>query len=135
MSIVAFYSNNGNKELQNEWENKLKVYNPLITLVPLLSDHAEYATTALLWKAPLERVKKLKNLKGLISLGQGVDHILKDNIIDYEIPIVRIVDPFMAKSMSHWVVMSILNYIRDTFGYDTQQKNKIYLYSIIINGS
>ena len=27
MSIVAFYSNNGNKELQNEWENKLKVYN------------------------------------------------------------------------------------------------------------
>ena len=126
MSVVAFYSNNSNVELQNEWENRLKVYDPLITLVPLLSDQAEYAITALLWKAPLERVKKLKNLKGLISLGQGVDHILKDNIIDYEIPIVRIVDPFMAKSMSHWVVMSVLNYIRDTFGYDTQQKNKIY---------
>ena len=126
MSVVAFYSNNSNIELQNEWENRLKVYNPLIDLVPLLSDQAEYAITALLWKAPLERVKKLKNLQGLISLGQGVDHILKDNIINYEIPIVRIVDPFMAKSMSHWVVMSVLNYIRDTFGYDTQQKNKIY---------
>ena len=126
MSVVAFYSNNSNVELQNEWENRLKVYDPLITLVPLLSDQAEYAITALLWKAPLERVKKLKNLQGLISLGQGVDHILKDNIINYEIPIVRIVDPFMAKSMSHWVVMSVLNYIRDTFGYDTQQKNKIY---------
>ena len=126
MSVVAFYSNNSNVELQNEWENRLKVYDPLITLVPLLSDQAEYAITALLWKAPLERVKKLKNLQGLISLGQGVDHILKDNIINYEIPIVRIVDPFMAKSMSHWVVMSVLNYIRDTFGYDMQQKNKIY---------
>ena len=126
MSVVAFYSNHSNVELQNEWENRLKVYNPLINLVPLLSDQAEYAITALLWKAPLERVKKLKNLQGLISLGQGVDHILKDNIIDYEMPIVRIVDPFMAKSMSHWVVMSILNYIRDTIGYDTQQKNKIY---------
>ena len=126
MSVVAFYSNNSNVELQNEWENRLKVYDPLINLVPLLSDQAEYAITALLWKAPLERVKKLKNLQGLISLGQGVDHILKDNIINYEIPIVRIVDPFMAKSMSHWVVMSVLNYIRDTFGYDTQQKNKIY---------
>ena len=126
MSVVAFYSNNSNLELQNEWENRLKVYDPLITLVPLLSDQAEYAITALLWKAPLERVKKLKNLQGLISLGQGVDHILKDNIINYEIPIVRIVDPFMAKSMSHWVVMSVLNYIRDTFGYYTQQKNKIY---------
>ena len=126
MSVVAFHSNNSNVELQNEWENRLKVYDPLITLVPLLSDQAEYAITALLWKAPLDRVKKLKNLQGLISLGQGVDHILKDNIIDYKIPIVRIVDPFMAKSMSHWVVMSILNYIRDTFGYYTQQKNKIY---------
>lgn len=126
MSVVAFYSNNNNVELQNEWENRLKVYNPLITLVPLLSDQAEYAITALLWKAPLERVKKLKNLQGLISLGQGVDHILKDNIINYEIPIVRIVDPYMAKSMSHWVILSILNFVRDTYGYYEQEKIKKY---------
>ena len=126
MPDVAFYSNNSNIELQNEWENRLQVYYPSINLVPLLSDQADNAITALLWKAPLERVKKLKNLKGLISLGQGVDHILKDNIIDNKIPVVRIVDPFMAKSMSHWVVMSVLNFIRDTFGYQTQQKNKIY---------
>ena len=65
-------------------------------------------------------------MKGLISLGQGVDHILKDNIINKNIPIVRIVDPFMAKSMSHWVIMSVLNFIRDTFGYYNQQKTKIY---------
>ena len=126
MPVVAFYSNNSNFELQNEWENRLQVYYPSINLVPLLSDRADNAITALLWKAPLERVKKLNNLKGLISLGQGVDHILKDNIIDNKIPVVRIVDPYMAKSMSHWVVMSVLNFIRDTFGYHTQQKNKIY---------
>lgn len=126
MTVVAFYSNNGNIELQNEWENKLQIYYPSIKLVPLLSDEADNATTALLWKAPLERVKKLNNLKCLISLGQGVDHILKDNIIDNKISVVRIIDPFMAKSMSHWVVMSVLNFIRDTFGYYNQQKNKIY---------
>ena len=126
MPIVAFYNNNGDADLQNEWETRLQVHYPLIKLVPLLSDTAENAITALLWKAPLERVKKLNNLRGLISLGQGVDHILKDNIIDKQIPIVRIVDPFMAKSMSHWVVMSILNFIRDTFGYYSQQKHQIY---------
>ena len=32
----------------------------------------------------------------------------------------------MAKSMSHWVVLSVLNFIRDTFGYYNQKKNKIY---------
>ena len=126
MPVVAFYSNNSNFELQNEWENRLQIYYPSINLVPLLSDEADNAITALLWKAPLERVKKLNNLKGLISLGQGVDHVLKDNIINNKIPVVRIVDPFMAKSMSHWVVMSVLNFIRDTFGYYTQEKNKIY---------
>ena len=126
MPIVAFYSKNSNIKLQNEWEKRLQVYYPFVNLVPLLSDQAENAITAMLWKAPLERVKKLNNLNALISLGQGVDHILKDNIIDNKIPVVRIVDTFMAKSMSHWVVMSVLNFIRDTFGYYTQQKNKIY---------
>ena len=126
MPFVAFYSEHSDLELQNEWEDRLRVHHPLVNLVPLFSDQAENAITALLWKAPLERVKKLNNLKGLISLGQGVDHILKDNIIDNKIPVVRIVDPFMAKSMSHWVVLSVLNFIRDTFGYYNQQKNKIY---------
>ena len=125
MPFVAFYSENSDLELQNEWEDRLRVYHPLVNLVPLFSDKAENAITAMLWKAPLERVKKLNNLKGLISLGQGVDHILKDNIIDNKIPVVRIVDPFMAKSMSHWVVLSVLNFVRDTFGYYNQQKHKI----------
>ena len=131
MPFVAFYSKHSDLELQNKWENRLRVHHPLVKLVPLFSDQAENAITALLWKAPLERVKKLNNLKGLISLGQGVDHILKDNIINNEIPVVRIVDPFMSKSMSHWVVLSVLNFIRDTFGYYNQQKNKIYTYQNI----
>ncbi len=126
MPVVAFYSNHSNAKLQSEWENKIQVHYPLVNLVPLLSDQAENAIIALLWKAPLERVKNLNNLKGLISLGQGVDHILKDNIINNKMPVVRIVDPFMAKSMSHWVVMCVLNFTRDTFGYYDQQKNKIY---------
>jgi len=126
MPIVAFYSKDSKIELMEEWECRLQLYFPSIKLVNLLSNQAENALTALLWNAPLQRVKELENLKGLISLGQGVDHILKDNIIDKKFPIVRIVDPFMAKSMSHWVIMSVLNFIRDTFGYLDQQKTKTY---------
>ena len=32
----------------------------------------------------------------------------------------------MAKSMSHWVILSVLNYIRDTQGYHDQEKSMIY---------
>ena len=57
MPVVAFYSKGSNLELQNEWENRLQVHYPLLNLVPLLSYKAENAITALLWKAPLDRVK------------------------------------------------------------------------------
>ena len=126
MPIVGFFSKNASIELQYEWEKKLQFYDPLISLVPLLSKEAEQAQVALLWNSPLDRLKELQNLKGLISLGQGVDHILKNNSIPMNIPIVRIVDPYMAKSMSHWVVLSVLNFIRDTYGYFEQEKTKLY---------
>ena len=126
MPVVGFFSKNTTIKLQNEWEKRLRIHLPSIKLVPLLSADAEEATSALIWKAPLERLEDLNNLKGLISLGQGVDHILKKDLITKKIPIVRIVDPYMAKSMSHWVILSILNFVRDTYGYYNQEKIKLY---------
>ena len=126
MPIVGFYSKNATLKLQHEWEKRLRKFFPLIRLVPLLSKDAEEATSALLWNSPLQRLNDLDNLKGLISLGQGVDHILKNNTISKKIPIVRIVDPYMAKSMSHWIILSILNFVRNTYGYYEQEKIKQY---------
>ena len=126
MPIVAFFNKGTSIEVQNNWENRLKSFIPSIKLVPLLSIEAMKAETALVWKAPLGRLNELQNLKGLISLGQGVDHILHDNSIPDNIHVIRIVDPYMAKSMSHWVILSVLNYIRDTQGYQNQEKNMIY---------
>ena len=126
MPVVGFFSKNTTIKLQDEWEKRLRMHLPSVKLVPLLSKDAEEATSALIWKAPLERLEDLNNLKGLISLGQGVDHILKKDLIPKKIPIVRIVDPYMAKSMSHWVILSILNFVRDTYGYYNQEKIKLY---------
>ena len=126
MAVVGFFSKDANIKLQNEWKKRLRIHLPSVKLVPLLSKDAEEATSALIWKAPLKRLEDLNNLKGLISLGQGVDHILKNNLIPKNIPIVRIVDPYMAKSMCHWVILSILNFVRDTYGYYNQEKIKLY---------
>ena len=126
MPVVAFFKEETSIEVQNIWEKRLKIFIPSITLVPLLSNEAKKAEIALLWKAPLKRLNELKNLKGLISLGQGVDHILSDNSIPNNVHVIRIVDPYMAKSMSHWIILSVLNYIRDTQGYYDQAKNMIY---------
>ena len=126
MTIVAFYSKGTSIEVQNTWSKRLKFYYPSLKLVPLLSEEAKFATVALLWKAPLNYLNKMTRIKGLISLGQGVDHILNGNLIPENILVVRIVDPYMAKSMSHWVLLSILNIIRETYGYFSQENTKIY---------
>ena len=126
MPVVGFFSKNATIKLQDEWEKRLRLHLPSAKLVPLLSRDAEEATSALIWNCPVERLRDLSNLKGLISLGQGVDHILKKNTIPKKIPIVRIVDPYMAKSMSHWVILSILNFVRDSYGYYEQEKIKLY---------
>ena len=132
MSKVAFYKKDASILEQYNWEKRLKLFLPEIELVPLLSAEAKKVTTALLWKAPMEKLLLFDKLKGIISLGQGVDHILNKNSINKKIHIVRIVDPYMAKSMSHWVILSVLNYIRDTYGYHNQEKIKLYKPKIVV---
>ena len=73
MPVVGFFSKNATIKLQNEWEKRLRLHLPSAKLVPLLSRDAEEATSALIWNCPVERLRDLSNLKGLISLGQGVD--------------------------------------------------------------
>ena len=126
MKKVLFYQKDTPKNQIELWDIKLKKWNKNFKLVHLDDPEASEAIIALLWKAPMKKISKLKNIEAIISLGQGVDHIINDINFNKNISVYRIVDPYMAKSMSHWVILSILNYIRDYEGYRKQQINKIY---------
>ena len=126
MKKVLFYQKNTPKNQLDLWNIKLKKWYQNFKLVHLDEPQASEATIALLWKAPMERISTFKNLEAIISLGQGVDHIINSINFNKNISVYRIVDSYMAKSMSHWVILSILNYIRDYDGYRKQQINKIY---------
>lgn len=126
MKKILFYQKDTPKNQLELWNTKLKKWYKDINLVHLDDPEASEALIALLWKAPMEKISKFKNLEAIISLGQGVDHIINDINFNKNICVYRIVDPYMAKSMSHWVILSVLNYIRDYDGYRTQQINKIY---------
>ncbi len=124
--IVAFYNKGSEKDNILKWERKLKQWYQNFDLVPLESKIANKADIALVWKPPMKKILDLSNLNSIICLGQGVDHIINYNKLPKTISVYRIVDPYMAKSMSHWVILSILNYIRDYDGYRLQQKYKIF---------
>ena len=126
MKKVLFYQKNTPKNQIELWNNKLKKWHQDIKLIHLNDPKASEALIALLWKAPMEKISQFKKLEAIISLGQGVDHIINHVNFNRNISVYRIVDPYMAKSMSHWVILSILNYVRDYEGYRKQQINKIF---------
>ena len=124
--IVAFYNKGSKKEHIVEWEKKIKKWYSNFNLVPLDFEEAAKAEIVMVWKPPMKKILSLKYLTSIICLGQGVDHIIHNSQIPSNVSVYRIVDPYMAKSMSHWVILSILNYVRDYDGYKDQQKKRIY---------
>ncbi|HXC26775.1 MAG TPA: glyoxylate/hydroxypyruvate reductase A [Stellaceae bacterium] len=76
---------------------------------------------ALVWHPEPGLLASLPNLKLILSLGAGVDHILRDSELPRGVPIVRLVDPYMTQAMSEYVVLQVLRLHRQDFAYRAQQ--------------
>src|SRR5687768_13682671 len=57
---------------------------------------------ALVWKPPPGMLASLPNLKLILSLGAGVDHIFGDPQLPAHVPVVRLVDPHLVAAMSEY---------------------------------
>lgn len=76
---------------------------------------------ALVWNHPPGVLKRFPNLKCIASLGAGVDHILQDRQLPRGVTITRVVEPSMARSMSEYVALAVLNHCRQTEDYRRDQ--------------
>ena len=81
---------------------------------------------ALVWQPEPGLLASLPNLKLILSLGAGVDHILGDPQLPRDVPIVRLVDPYMTDAMSEYVVMQVLRLHRQDLDYRAQQEAGIW---------
>ena len=88
---------------------------------PDIGDRAaiEYA---LVWQPEPGLLASLPNLKLIVGLGAGVDHLLRDPSLPRTVPIVRLVDPYMTDAMSEYVVLSVLRLHRQDLDYLAQQR-------------
>jgi len=79
------------------------------------------------WKHPHGILKKYPNLKAILSLGAGVDHIISDPDLPKGLPIVRLVDKKLTHEMClhslHWV----LHFHSDQYLYRIQQSNRQWI--------
>ena len=80
---------------------------------------------ALSWRHPPGALKDLPNLRVILSLGAGVDHLFADPALPDK-PIVRVVDPDLTNRMSEWVVMHALVHLRQLRRYERQQGGRVW---------
>src|SRR5438552_1259344 len=96
-----------------------------IRVWPEVGDPAEI-DYALVWRPEPGLLASLPNLKLILSLGAGVDHILCDPQLPRDVPIVRLVDPYMTDAMSEYVVLQVLLLHRQDLDYRAQQQAGIW---------
>ena len=77
---------------------------------------------ALVWRPEPGLLATLPNLKLILSLGAGVDHILVDPQLPRGVPILRLVDPYLTDAMSEYVVLQVLRLHRRDLDYRAQQQ-------------
>jgi glyoxylate/hydroxypyruvate reductase A len=68
----------------------------------------------------------LPNLKLILSLGAGVDHVLGDPQLPRHLPIVRLVDPYLSDAMTEYVVLQVLRLHRHDLDYQDQQRTLVW---------
>lgn len=76
-----------------------------------VGDKADY-DYAIVWQPPVGVLKTFPNLKGILSLGAGVDGILSDTDLPENVPVVRLVDRCLTEGMSEYVIYWTLHYHR-----------------------
>ena len=76
-----------------------------------IGDKADY-DYAIVWRPPTGVLRTFPNLKGILSLGAGVDGILSDTELPDDVPVVRMVDRCLTEGMSEYVLYWVIHYHR-----------------------
>jgi len=81
---------------------------------------------ALVWQPPPGALKRLPNLKAILSLGAGIDHILDDQDLPQGVPVVRMVDRTITGSMAEYVLARTLYYHRGLHLFAEFQRRRLW---------
>jgi glyoxylate/hydroxypyruvate reductase A len=79
---------------------------------------------ALAWKPQPGLLASFKNLKMIVSLGMGVDHLLADDQLPEGVPITRIMDGGLVGQMSEYAIFWALWHHRDIEKYAASQRQR-----------
>jgi len=121
MSILYFCSDDTDNRSLTALRAELPERN--IALWPDCGDRYSI-TTAIVWKPPADFFDGLVNLKQVLSIAAGVDHLLAHPGLPNDIDIVRLTDAGMAQPMAQYVLYGVLHAQKQMTALATAQRNK-----------
>lgn len=119
MSIVVYL---GDPQETEEWIALLSGLLPAFEIRDF-DDPGDLAAVeyAVVWAPPAGRIKAFPNLKAVVSIGAGVDHVLRDPELPRHLPILRTTGPDMVQRLREYVALHVLTHHRDLAVTDANQ--------------
>jgi len=108
------------------WRRRITALDPSVEVRAWPDELGDPAAieAALVWKPKPGLLASLPNLKLILSLGMGVDHIFADPHLPAGVSIVRMVDRDLIDRMSEYCALAVLRYHRDADTYDRFQAQR-----------
>ncbi|NGM21483.1 glyoxylate/hydroxypyruvate reductase A [Roseomonas stagni] len=108
------------------WRRALLAVDPTldIRMFPDAGDPAAIEA-AVVWTAhDMAELRRYPNLKLIVSMGAGVDHLLRPPGPPPGIPVARLVDRMLTTQMGEWVLLNVLRFHRQDLEYRALQAAK-----------
>lgn len=110
------------------WRDALLSLDPSldIRLFPNAGDPAAIEA-AVVWTAhDMAELRRYPNLRLIVSMGAGVDHLLRPPGPPPGIPVARLVDRMLTTQMGEWVLLNVLRFHRQDPEYRAQQRDRVW---------
>lgn len=112
-----------------DWKAALLAVDPSleIRLFPEAGEPADIEA-AVVWTAhDMMELRRYPNLKVIVSMGAGVDHLFRPPGPPPGVPVARLVDTRLTQGMSEWVLLNVLRFHRQDPEYRDLQARKEWL--------
>ena len=82
---------------------------------------------AVVWRPPVGGLKRFPNLRCIVSMGAGIDHVLADTELPAGIPIIRTTGPDLTQRMREYVCLHVLRLHRRLPEIEAAQRDREWL--------
>jgi glyoxylate/hydroxypyruvate reductase len=110
------------------WRDALLALEPAldIRLHPDAGDPAEIEAVVMWTAHDLTDLRRYPNLRLCVSMGAGVDHLLRSPGPPPGVPVARLKDVLLTSAMAEWVLLNVLRFHRQDLDYRAQQAAGIW---------